>query len=76
MPEELQDKIEKAVEYASSSNGLENNGLTEQEMDMIIGDIQSGKTDEGFIEEVVTLVKTLKPGETSNQGERIYARSK
>lgn len=76
MPKEMHKTIEDAVEYASSSNSLEENGLTEQEIEIIVEDIQEGKTDEAVIEEVVSLVKTLKPGENRNQGVSVYGRSR
>lgn len=53
----MEEKIHEAVRYASSSNGLENNKLTNEELNQIIRDIQSGKTDESFLFTVARLVK-------------------
>ncbi len=65
--EDRQDKIEDAVLYASSSNGLENNVLSIQEMEQVIDGIQQGESDENFVHSVVKLVKTYKPGENSSK---------
>ena len=51
------DKIEEAVEYASSSNGLEQMGLSREELDKIIDDIKNNRTQESFLYEVVMAVR-------------------
>lgn len=51
------DKIEEAVEYATGSNGLEQMGLTREEVDKIIDDIKNNRTHESFLYEVVMAVR-------------------
>lgn len=46
-----------ALEYANSSNELENNALSELELNKIKEDIEAGRTDESFLYSVVKLVK-------------------
>ena len=69
-------KIETAVTYASSSNGLENNDLTEQEVATIIKGLEESKSDESFLFSVVKLVKKYKPGEEQNKGELGYGKNR
>lgn len=49
--------IERAVSYAVGSNKLENHILTKEELDQIIDDIKTGKTDESFLWMVATAVR-------------------
>lgn len=51
------DKIEEAVEYATGSNGLEQMGLSREEIDKIIDDIKNNRTQESFLYEVVMAVR-------------------
>lgn len=51
------DKISAAVDYATGSNGLEQMGLTKEEVDKIIDDIKNNRTKESFLYEVVMAVK-------------------
>ena len=53
----MKEKVDKAVEYANSSNELENHNLLTSELDQIVEDIMSGKSDESFLYSVVELVK-------------------
>lgn len=53
----MKEDIEEAVTYANHSNRLENNRLTVPELEKIIDDIKTGKSDESFIYSVVKLVK-------------------
>lgn len=70
MPEEHQEKIEDAIEYADSSNAIENNGLEESEIQKIMNDIQTGKSDESFLYSVVKLVKKREEGQRSGPEKR------
>lgn len=53
----MKEEIENAVKYASSSNRLENNHLSDSELDAIINNIMAGKTDQSFLFSVVEAVK-------------------
>ena len=53
----MNEKIEEAVEYANSSNVLEDNNLSIEELDKIIEDIKNGTTDESFLYSVVKLLE-------------------
>jgi len=53
----MEEKIEEAVEYANSSNTLEDNDLSFEELDKIVEDIKNGTTDESFLFSVVRLVE-------------------
>lgn len=56
----MKQEIESAVKYASSSNRLENNNLSDSELDAIINNIMTGKTDQSFLFSVVEAVKQAK----------------
>ena len=51
------DKITEAVGYATGSNGLEQMGLSKDEVDKIIDDIRNNRTQESFLYEVVMAVR-------------------
>lgn len=55
----MEREIEDALRYASSSNKLEENNLTESEVNKITNDIKEGKQDDSFISSVVELVSKL-----------------
>jgi len=55
----MEREIEDALRYASSSNKLEENSLTESEVNKITNDIKEGKQDDSFISSVVELVSKL-----------------
>ncbi len=74
MEEKPRKEIETAVTYASSSNGLENNSLTDQEVAAVIKGLET-KTDESFLYSVVKLVKKYKPGE-EQKGELGYGKNR
>ena len=76
MEEKPRPEIETAVTYASSSNSLENNSLTEQEVATVIKGLEESKSDESFLFSVVKLVKKYKPGEEKNKGELGYGKNR
>ena len=76
MEEMPRQEIETAVTYASSSNGLENNSLTEQEVATVIKGLEESKSDESFLYSVVKLVKKYQPGEEQNKGELRYGKNR
>lgn len=53
----MKEKVYKAVEYASNSNRLENNNLSDSELKEIVDNIMVGKSDESFLLSVVESVK-------------------
>ena len=53
----MKEKVEEAVEYASSSNKLEDNNLSVAELDKIVQDIMNGKSDKSFLYSVAEFVK-------------------
>ena len=58
MEEEIvKEEIERAVKYASSSNKLENNQLSDNEANQIIEDILMGKTDKSFLFSVAEMTQ-------------------
>ena len=59
----MEREIEEALRYASSSNKLEENSLTELEVSKISNDIKEGKQDNSFISSVVELVSKLNNNE-------------
>jgi len=52
--------LDYALEYASSTNAIENNGLTSEEIMQIYKDIQSGKKDESFLYSLVKYMEEKK----------------
>ncbi len=69
-------KITSAVTYASSSNSLENNTLSEQEVATIIKGLEEAKSDESFLNSVVRLVKKYEPGKEEKKGELNYGKNR
>ena len=66
----MKQEIENAVQYASSSNGLEDNYLSDIEQKEIIDNILKGSTDESFLFSVVEAVnkeKELRNGNPEKQ---------
>lgn len=53
----MKEKVYKAVEYASNSNRLENNNLSDSELKEIVDNIMVGKSDESFLLSIVESVK-------------------
>lgn len=53
----MKEEIENAVKYASSSNRLENNHLSDSELEAIIDNIMTGQTEQSFLFSVVEAVK-------------------
>lgn len=51
------EEIKKAVDYANSSNILEDHNLSFSELDKIVKDIKNGTTDESFLYSVVKLIE-------------------
>lgn len=52
----MEKEVNDALEYANSSNELENNALDVSELNKIKKDLESGRTDESFLFSVVRLV--------------------
>ena len=70
MNEEKKEQLEQAIEYADSTNALENNGLEDDELQKIIHDIETGKTDESFLYSVVKLVRKREEGQQNGISKR------
>lgn len=68
--EEKKEQLEQALEYADSTNALENNGLEDDELQKIITDIQTGKSDESFLYSVVKLVRKRQEGQNNSAPRR------
>lgn len=51
------EEIKEAVEYANSSNLLEDHNLSLSELNKIVEDIKNGTTDESFLYSVVKLIE-------------------
>ena len=52
--------LDYALEYASSTNAIENNELTSEEIMQIYKEIQSGKKDESFLYSLVKYMEERK----------------
>ena len=52
--------LDYALEYASSTNAIENNELTSEEIMQIYKEIQSGKKDESFLYSLVKYMEEKK----------------
>ena len=57
---ENNDLLRYAMEYANSTNAIENNGLTEEEIMKIHEDIASGKKDESFLYSIIEYMERKK----------------
>ena len=55
----MKENIYKAVEYANSSNKLENNNLSENELNQIVENILAGRSDQSFLFSVVEAVNQV-----------------
>ena len=55
----MKGNILEAVEYANGSNKLENNNLSNNELEQIVENILAGKSDQSFLFSVVEAVKQI-----------------
>ena len=60
---ENEELLKYAMEYANSTNAIENNGLTEEEIMRIHEDIKSGKKDESFLYSIIEYMERKKQQE-------------
>ena len=61
--EDNRELLDRAMEYVDSTNALEDNELTPEELDIIRNDIISGQNDGSFVQSLVEHLRQEEPSE-------------